>query len=144
MIAGQRADLKKPVSRTQPVGVIRVLLIEDNPGYSEVIRIILDKSRDIRFELTSVKRLSEGFDHLADDGTDLILLDLKLPDSEGIETFDKVYAHAQSVPIIVLTVTDNDVLALEAVQKGAQDYLVKEQVDTKSLVHAIRYAVERK
>jgi PAS domain S-box-containing protein len=144
MIAGRRAGIKKPVLHTQPVKVIRVLLIEDNPGYCEVIRIMLDKSRNIRFELASVKRLSEGFNHLADNGTDLILLDLKLPDSEGIETFDKVYAHAQGVPIIVLTVTDNDVLALEAVQKGAQDYLVKEQVDTKSLVHAIRYAVERK
>jgi PAS domain S-box-containing protein len=144
MITSQQADFKKSLARTQPVTVLKVLLIEDNPGYAEVIRIMLDNSRDIRFELKSVKRLSEGFDHLSDNGTDLILLDLKLPDSEGIETFDKVCTRAPGVPIIVLTVTDNDMLALEAVQKGAQDYLVKEQVDTKSLVHAIRYAVERK
>jgi len=144
MITGLRTDQKKPVIRKQPAEVIRVLLIEDNPGYSEVIRIILDKARDIRFDLTSATRLSEGLDLLADVGTDLVLLDLKLPDSQGIETFDTVYAQARSVPIIVLTVTDSDVLALEAVQKGAQDYLVKEQVDAKSLGHAIRYAVERK
>jgi PAS domain S-box-containing protein len=144
MITAQRIDKKKPVLQKQPAEAIRVLLIEDNPGYSEVIRIILDKARDIRFELTSTKSLSEGLDRLSVDGTDLILLDLKLPDSQGIETFDKIYAHAQSVPIIVLTVTDNDVLALEAVQKGAQDYLVKEQVNAKSMQHAIRYAVERK
>jgi len=144
MVKGQRFDQKKPALRKQRAEVIRVLLIEDNPGYSELIRIILDKARDIRFELTGAKKLSEGLDYLDKDGMDIILLDLKLPDSHGIETFDKVCAHAQSVPIIVLTVTDNDELALEAVQKGAQDYLVKEQVDAKSLEHAIRYAVERK
>ncbi|OGP85276.1 MAG: hypothetical protein A2Z08_02160 [Deltaproteobacteria bacterium RBG_16_54_11] len=144
MVKGQRTEQKKTVLQKQPYDVFRVLLIEDNPGYSEVIRIILDKAEDIRFDLKGVKMLSEGLDYLGEDGIDLILLDLKLPDSQGIETFDKVYAHAQNVPIVVLTVTDNNELALEAVQKGAQDYLVKEQVDQKSLVRAIRYAVERK
>jgi len=144
MVKGQRTEQRKTVLQKQPYDVFRVLLIEDNPGYSEVIRIILDKAQDIRFELRGVTRLSEGLDYLGEDGIDIILLDLKLPDSQGIKTFDKVYAQAQNVPIIVLTVTDNDELALEAVQRGAQDYLVKEQVDQKSLVRAIRYAVERK
>jgi PAS domain S-box-containing protein len=67
-----------------------------------------------------------------------------LPDSQGIETFDTVHAQSPEIPIIVLTITDNDEIALEAVRKGAQDYLVKEQIDAKTLVHAIRYAIERK
>jgi PAS domain S-box-containing protein len=85
-----------------------------------------------------------GLHHLGNGEVDIILLDLRLPDSQGIETFDKVYGRAQNVPIIVLTATDNDELALETVQKGAQDYLIKDQLDSKTLVHAIRYAIERK
>jgi PAS domain S-box-containing protein len=144
MVKSRQTEQKRSALQKQSDEVIRVLLIEDNPGYSEVIRIILDKEQHIRFDLKTATRLSEGLDHLGEDGLDIILLDLKLPDSQGIETFDKVYTRTQNVPIIVLTVTDNDELAIDAVQKGAQDYLVKEQVDAKSLVHAIRYAVERK
>jgi PAS domain S-box-containing protein len=124
--------------------LIRVLLIEDNLGYSEVIRIMLEKVRDARFDVVSAKRLSDGLQSLRDKSIDVVLLDLKLPDNQGIDTFDKVHAAAPHLPIIVLTVTDNDVLALEAVQRGAQDYLVKEQVDATLLVRAIRYAIERK
>jgi DNA-binding NarL/FixJ family response regulator len=124
--------------------LIRVLLIEDNPGYSEVIRIMLEKVRDARFHVVGAKRFSDGLQNLRDESVDIVLLDLKLPDSQGIDTFDKVHAVAPDLPIIVLTVTDNDALALEAVQRGAQDYLVKEQVDATLLVRAIRYAIERK
>ncbi len=144
MATSQRAGQKGPMPLKQSPEVIRVLLIEDNPGYSEVIRIMLDKVADTQFYLLGSKTLSDGLHKLAKDGADVILLDLRLPDSQGIETFDKVSAQAQNVPIIVLTVTDNDELALEAVQKGAQDYLVKEKVDAKLLVHSIRYAIERK
>jgi PAS domain S-box-containing protein/diguanylate cyclase (GGDEF)-like protein len=143
MMNDQKTVPEKIVSRRQLPEIIRVLLIEDSPSYAEVIRIMLDKMQDTCFELLDAKRLSDGLHHLGANGVDIILLDLKLPDSEGIETFDKVYNQAHGLPIIVLTVTDNDELALEAVQKGAQDYLVKEQVDKKSLIHAIRYAIER-
>ena len=135
----RKAMLPKPFSE-----VIRVLLIEDNHGYAEIIGIMLDRSHDIRFDLKNAASLLEGLKHVVKDAIDVILLDLKLPDSRGIETFDTLYSRAQSVPIIVLTAIDNDKLALEAVKKGAQDYLVKDQVNSKSLVHAIRYAVERK
>lgn len=144
MMDDQNAVPEKVLARRQLPEIIRVLLIEDSPSYAEVIRIMLDKIQDTRFELLDAKRLSDGLHYLGENGVDIILLDLKLPDSEGIETFNKVYTNAQGLPIIVLTVTDNDELALEAVQKGAQDYLVKEQVDKKSLIHAIRYAIERK
>jgi len=144
MVTSQRAGQKGPMPLKQSPEVIRVLLIEDNPGYSEVIRIMLDKVADTQFYLLGSKTLSDGLHKLAKDGADVILLDLRLPDSQGIETFDRVSAQAQNVPIIVLTVIDDDELALEAVQKGAQDYLVKEKVDAKLLVHSIRYAIERK
>jgi len=144
MTTATRIEHRTSISNRLPSETIRVLLIEDNPGYTEVIRLMLDKIQSSRFELVCAKRLSEGLHHLGQNCMDIILLDLKLPDSQGIETFDTVYAQAKGLPIIVLTVTDNDEIALEAVQKGAQDYLVKEQVDAKTLVHAIRYAIERK
>jgi PAS domain S-box-containing protein len=144
MIKDQGTARSESIAQKLPSEVIRVLLIEDNPGYSDVIRIMLEKVQEARFDVVVVKRLFEGLQSLRAGTIDVVLVDLKLPDSQGIETFDKVYAQAADVPIIVLTVTDSDELALEAVQKGAQDYLVKERVDGKSLVHSICYAIERK
>jgi PAS domain S-box-containing protein len=135
---------KETLLQKLPSKIIRVLLIEDNPGYSDVIRIMLERIGDARFDVVGVQRLSDGLQSLSDANFDVVLLDLKLPDSQGIDTFEKVHAVAPSLPIIVLTVTDNDALALEAVQKGAQDYLVKERVNGKLLEHSIRYAIERK
>lgn len=131
--------IKNPSSKT-----IRVLLIEDSPEYAEVVRIMLDKVTGARFDVVCARRLSQGLEGLAAGGIDLVLLDLRLPDSQGIDTFNRVYEQTPSVPIIVLTATDNDELATESVQRGAQDYLVKEQVDGRLLAHAIRYAIERK
>jgi PAS domain S-box-containing protein len=144
MIKDQGTARSESIAQKLPSEVIRVLLIEDNPGYSDVIRIMLEKVQEARFDVVVVKRLFEGLQSLRAGTIDVVLVDLKLPDSQGIETFDKVYAQAADVPIIVLTVTDSDELALEAVQKGAQDYLVKEQVDATLLVRAIRYAIERR
>jgi len=135
---------QQPLPYKQSLETYRVLLIGCSPEYSDQIRIMLDTIDDTRYELVVVKGLSEGLRHLDESGADIILLDLKLPDSQGIETFDMVYAQAKGLPIVILTVTDNDEFALEAVQRGAQDYLVKEQVNAKTLVHAIRHAIERK
>jgi PAS domain S-box-containing protein len=144
MVKDHEIMQKETLLQKIPSKVIRVLLIEDNPGYSEVIRIMLERIGDARFDMVGVQRLSDGLQNLSDANFDVVLLDLKLPDSQGIDTFEKVHAAAPGLPIIVLTVTDNDALALEAVQKGAQDYLVKERVDGKLLEHSIRYAIERK
>jgi PAS domain S-box-containing protein len=144
MIKDQGAARSESIVQRLSSDAVHVLLIEDDPGYSDVIQIMLEKVRDARFDVVLVNRLSEGLERLRDETINVVLVDLKLPDSQGIDTFDKVYAQAPDVPIIVLTVTDNDELALEAVQKGAQDYLVKEQVDATLLVRAIRYAIERK
>jgi PAS domain S-box-containing protein len=139
-----KASKKQLLLHHESIEAFRVLLIEDNPGYSEVIQIMLEKVKETCFEVVCAKKLSEGLQILSEDRIDVVLLDLKLPDSQGIDTFEKVHAQAPDIPIIMLTVTDNDALALEAIQKGAQDYLVKERVDGKLLDHAIRYAIERK
>ena len=94
--------------------------------------------------LERVDRLSKGIDRLAEGGIDAVLLDLGLPDSQGLNTFEKIHAVAQKVPILILTAFKDDALALEAVRRGAQDYLIKGKVDGALLVRAITYAIERK
>ncbi len=121
----------------------RVLLIEDRVVDVRVIRAALAKGRDVTFDVVCCERLSQGLQHLAAGGIDVILLDLGLPDSQGFETFMQVYTQEPDVPIIVLTASDDDALAIQAVQAGAQDYLVKGRVDWNLLVRSIRYAVER-
>jgi two-component system cell cycle response regulator len=104
---------------------------------------MLDKVRDISFDLVHADSLSTGLEHLEDGHFVIILLDLGLPDSSGIKTLNKVYAQASDIPIIVFTGQDDEVLGVNAVNAGAEDYLVKGQTDSKSIVRAIRYAVGR-
>ena len=89
-------------------------------------------------------RLSLGLYRLAKGSIDVVLLDLGLPDSQGLNTFEKTYALAPKVPILILTANDNDSLAVEAVRRGAQEYLIKGKIDGALLIRAINYAVERK
>jgi len=96
------------------------------------------------FALHCADRLSLGLEHLSAGGTGLVLLDLSLPDSYGLETFAKVYAHSPTVPIIVLTGNDDQMLALSAVKGGAQDYLVKGRLDRELLLRSMQYSIERK
>src|SRR5918995_3819968 len=96
------------------------------------------------FTLQHADRLSNGLEHLSSGGTGLVLLDLSLPDSMGLETFSRVYAHSPTVPIIVLTGNDDQNTALSAVQGGAQDYLVKSRLDRELLLRAMHYSIERK
>jgi diguanylate cyclase (GGDEF)-like protein len=121
-----------------------VLLIEDNPGDARLIREMLDEEPAQPFRLTHADRLSAGIEQLAHKHTDLVLLDLSLPDSSGIDTFAKVYAHSPKVPIIVLSGNDDQQLALYAVKSGAQDYLVKGKIDSALLLKAMQYSIERK
>src|SRR6476661_7739219 len=96
------------------------------------------------FNLHHASRLSNGLEHLAAGETGLVLLDLSLPDSFGLETFAKVYAHSPTVPIIVLTGNDDQTVALSAVKGGAQDYLVKGRLDRELLLRSMQYSIERK
>ncbi len=121
-----------------------VLLIEDNPGDARLIREMLAEEPDSPFNLHFSERLAHGLDFLANEKPDLVLLDLSLPDSLGLETFAKVYEHSPAVPIIVLTGTDDKTVALKAVKGGAQDYLVKGKLDRELLVRAMQYSIERK
>ena len=122
-----------------------VLLVEDNPGDARLIQEMLAESSQDQFRLwRQADRLSSGLDFLDQGDIGMVLLDLSLPDSLGLDTFSSVFARAPQVPIIVLTGTDDEVLALSAVKTGAQDYLVKGHVDSNLLQRAMRYALERK
>ena len=122
---------------------ISVLLIEDNADEAVLIQIYLSNAMKVPLEVKHVDRLSKGLDYLKSGAVDVVLLDLGLPDSQGLSTFEKAHAEAPEVPIIVLTGHDDDDFAAQAVQKGAQDYLVKGRVDGSLIGRAIRYAIER-
>ncbi len=125
-------------------GLQTVLLIEDNPGDARLIREMLLEEPASPFHLDCADRLTRGLESLAKGDVALVLLDLSLPDSQGLETFAKVYAHSPKIPIIVLTGNDDEALALSAVKSGAQDYLVKGKTDKQLLVRAMQYSIERK
>jgi two-component system, cell cycle sensor histidine kinase and response regulator CckA len=95
---------------------LKVLLIEDNPGDVRLIREMLAESKDIVFHLEASDGLSAGLEQLAKTQVDLILLDLSLPDSQGLDTFRKAYGQASGVPIVVLSGSDDEELAISAVQ----------------------------
>jgi signal transduction histidine kinase len=124
---------------------MHVLLIEDNEDDACLIREMLLEKQEVGFQLEWVDRLGSGLTRLAQGKVDLVLLDLSLPDSHGLETLEKIQAQAPDVPIVVLTGLDDETIANQAVQRGAQDYLVKGRlVDSYLLSRAVRYAVERK
>ncbi len=122
----------------------RVLLIEDNPGDARLLREMLVEIGDAPFKLEWVDQLSKGLDRLTGGDIDAVLLDLSLPDSQGLDTFIQVHTQAPHIPITVLTGLDDTTLAVKAVREGAQDYLVKGKIDGNLLARAIRYAIERK
>lgn len=121
---------------------MKILLIEDNPGDAGLVREWLWKT-DTPFDLISTDRLSTGLARLAEGGVDVLLLDLMLPDSRGLETLARVRAQGPEVPIVALTGLRDEALAVQAMQAGAQDYLVKGQVDARVLLRTIRYAIAR-
>ncbi|MEH2327907.1 hybrid sensor histidine kinase/response regulator [Nostoc sp.] len=122
---------------------IKVLLVEDNLGDVFLLQEFLKEVTTVVVDLNRVVRLSEAFDYLAKEIFDVILLDLSLPDGQGLETFVITHNHAKATPIIVLTGIDDETLAIRAMQEGAQDYLVKGQVTGDLLVRSMRYAIER-
>ncbi|CAN5188290.1 hypothetical protein BH10CYA1_BH10CYA1_41310 [soil metagenome] len=127
-----------------PKRVIKLLLIEDNPMDAELISEYLDECPYATFEVESVSRLKPGLDRVARGQIDVVLLDMNLPDSSGIDTLKAALAVATSTPIVVLSGLNDAVTGVEAVQCGAQDYVVKGQVNTDSLFRVLRYAIERK
>jgi diguanylate cyclase (GGDEF)-like protein/PAS domain S-box-containing protein len=124
--------------------VQRVLLVEDNPGDVMLLREALGGVSSTEVCLTEVARLSDALAYLTNDRFTLVLLDLALPDSHGLASVTSVRAAAPDIPIVVLTGLGDEDAALAALQAGAQDYLLKGEVDGRLLVRAMRYAVERK
>ncbi len=122
----------------------QVLLVEDNELYSRMLHDSLQGASYPGFRLHNVQTLDDAKRALHGLAFDVILLDLALPDSQGLETFTELHKASPSVPIIVLTATEDENMALEAVHLGAQEYLVKGQVDPKMLIRVMRYAIERK
>ena len=122
---------------------VRILLVEDDPEDVRVMRNLLSDRWDGPFELVHVELLSAGVERCAEAPFDIILLDLTLPDSRGLETFFVMHGNANDVPIVVLSAYDDETTAVKAVQAGAQDYLVKGKVDDNLLMRSIRYAIER-
>ena len=123
---------------------IRILLIEDNSGDARLIQEMLTEEVDSPFTLECAGSLAEGLERLDKTDFDVVLSDLGLPDSSGLETFFKIDAQAPRVPIVVLSGMNDESLAVNAVQHGAQDYMVKGSVDSDSLRRSLRYAIERK
>lgn len=122
---------------------IKVLIIEDNEGDAELIRRFLSKADNIYFDTEHAELMSSGVDLLGKMNFDVILSDLGLPDSTGVETLVKLHSRYPDIPLIVLTALDDENTALVAMQRGAQDYLVKGQINTSQLVRSVRYAMER-
>jgi diguanylate cyclase (GGDEF)-like protein/PAS domain S-box-containing protein len=121
-----------------------LLLIEDNPGDARLLREMFNEGGLPIAKLTHVESLGAAESHLAANLVDIILLDLGLPDAEGLGAIRRAQAAAPRVPLVVLTGLDDESLAAQALQEGAQDYLVKGQIETRGLLRALRYAIERK
>ena len=121
----------------------KVLLIEDDPFYAQALRDLIAAHKEW-FELELADSLTSGLKRLSEGEIDLALLDMSLPDSAGMATVRRVCGHSPQIPVIVLTACDDEEIGLQAVQSGAQDYLVKDQIDFQLLRRAMRYAIERK
>jgi len=121
-----------------------LLLVEDNPGDAGLFREMFNEQGSHDTELTVVGSISEAEEHLSRCVFDIILLDLGLPDAQGLGAVRRAHAAAPRVPLVVLTGLDDESLAAQALQEGAQDHLIKGQVDARGLLRALGYAVERK
>ena len=125
---------------------IKLLLVDDNADDVFLTRRMLEKSaaHTFSFHIDHCCNLTDTLAYLASENPDVVLLDLGLPESLGLQTLEQVLAAAPNQPIVVFTGLSDEDLGIKAVQKGAQDYLVKGQVNLDLLVRALRYAIERK
>jgi response regulator RpfG family c-di-GMP phosphodiesterase len=123
---------------------LRVLVVEDNQADVDLIREALSDTKFVNFQIDSVSRLSEALARLKNTGIDLILLDLGLPDSQGLETFRRLLEAKPHIPVIILTGNDNEDMAVAAVREGAQNYLIKGLPWGRLLAHSAQHAIERK
>jgi signal transduction histidine kinase len=124
---------------------IKLLLVDDDPGDRKIVQMALAQSSDVAdFNAETAETISETIECLKNKDYDVVLLDLGLPDSQGIDTVQKAHNANPNVPIVVLTGLVDEAKGLEAIEKGAEDYLVKENLLNHVLVRVIRYAIARK
>jgi diguanylate cyclase (GGDEF)-like protein/PAS domain S-box-containing protein len=124
--------------------IVTILLVEDNPGDARLFREMLHEQIAHEIEITVAENMADAEKHLAARSCDMILLDARLPDAQGLDAVRRARQAAPRVPLVVLTGLDDESLAAEALQEGAQDYLVKGQIDPRGLLRALRHAVRRK
>src|SRR5207342_2069768 len=124
--------------------MIKVLLVEDNDVDAQLTQDLLSEWSIEEFQIARVKTLGEGLTFLSREQFDAVLLDLSLPDAFGLPTVRQVHATSPTIPVVILSGVNDQNLALQAVQQGAQDYLVKGQGHPELLARAVRYAIERK
>ena len=123
---------------------IHVLLVEDNPGDAFQVEVMLNQTELNQFQMMHVEQLKAAAYRLAEENFDIILLDLGLPDCQGLAALMAIKAQVPHIPVVILTGLGDEKLSFQAVRQGAQDYLVKGQVTAEVLVRTIRYAIERK
>lgn len=134
------ADAKRVSMRT----IKKVLLVEDNPGDARLLREMFNEDGSLDVDLACVDCMDGAESYLARHVVDIILLDLGLPDAQGLAAIRRARAAAPGIPLVVLTGMDDQALAAQSLQEGAQDYLIKGQIETRGLLRALRYAGERK
>jgi len=122
---------------------LQILLVEDNEGDARLLREMFRSEAPGSFRLTHLLRMSEAMVHLAKGGVDIVLLDMGLPDAHGLDTVRMAHAVAPAVPLIVISGLDDEALAARAMKEGAQDYLIKGQIENRALPRALRHAIER-
>jgi len=120
-----------------------LLLVEDNPGDARLFQEMFNEQGPHNTKMTVVECMVEAERHLAERAVDIILLDLGLPDAQGLGAVRRAHAAAPRIPLVVLTGLDDESLAAQALQEGAQDYLIKGQIETRGLLRSLRYAIER-
>lgn len=124
--------------------VTRVLLVEDNPADADLVRELLEQSQHERYAFTVVERMSEALDAINEESPHVVLLDLRLPDCAGTQSVIHLRGSARGIPIVVLTGTEDDVLALECIEAGAEDYVSKNELTTRALIRTVGYAIARR
>jgi phosphoserine phosphatase RsbU/P len=134
---------RAPAPAPRPARSVRVLLVEDHAGDARLIQEYLAEVEGLVFHLERADRFATALKRLAHGGIDVVLLDLSLPDTRGLETFVRLHDEFPAVPVVVLTGFDDEILAVRAVQEGAEDYLVKGHVTSNLLARSLRYAIER-
>jgi diguanylate cyclase (GGDEF)-like protein len=123
--------------------IIKILYVEDDMDHAVLIRELLEEIKNVHYKLTHVQRLDEALLEIDNEDYDIVLLDLSLPDEQGVNTVARVCEQAPDIPVVVISGTDDETMAIKALQKGADEYLVKGKVKSHSLSRILRYAIMR-